>query len=102
MLKIRDTITTGSIAGIIATLVFLSVNYIFKLLGYHFTSTWEATAGIFLSNNLVHTPLGYIIGFVGQFVIGASGGISLAYILKFTGYDYYILKGLGMGAFFGL
>lgn len=102
MLKIRDTITIGSIAGIIATLVFISVNYIFKLLGYQFTSTWESTAGIFLSNNLVHTPLGFIIGFLGQFVIGASGGIIMAYILKFTGYDYYILKGLGMGAFYWL
>lgn len=98
MLKIRDTITIGSIAGIIATIVFILVNYIFKLLGYQFTSTWEATADIFLSNNLVHTPLGNIIGILGQYVIGASGGIIIAYILKFTGYDYYIIKGLGIGA----
>ena len=98
MLKIRDTITIGSIAGIIATSVFLSVNYIFKLRGYEFTSTWEATASIFLSDNLVHTPLGRMMGFLGQYVIGASGGISTAYILKFTGNDYYLLKGFGMGA----
>lgn len=100
MFKIRDTITIGSIAGIISTLIFVSVNYIFKLLGYQFTSTWEATAGIFLSNNLVHTPSGYIIGILGQYVIGASGGIFMAYVLKFTGNDHYILKGLGVGGFY--
>lgn len=102
LLKIRDTITIGSIAGIIATLVFISVNYIFKLLGYQFTSTWEATAGIFLASNLIHTPLGKIVGFLGEYIVGASGGITMAFILKFTGYDYYILKGLGMGALFWL
>jgi hypothetical protein len=32
--------------------------------------------------------------------MGASVGIIIAYILKFTGYDYYILKGLGIGAFY--
>jgi hypothetical protein len=100
MIKIRDTITIGTTAGIIGTFFFLTVNYIFKLFGYQFTSTWEATAGIFMSNNLVHTPLGNIIGFLGEYAIGASVGISIAYILKFTGYDYYILKGLGIGAFY--
>ena len=100
MLKIRDTITIGSIAGIIATLIFISVNYIFKLMGFQLTSTWEATAKIFLASNLIHTPLGKIVGVFGEYVIGASGGIIMAYILKFTGYDYYLLKGLGMGALF--
>lgn len=100
MIKIRDTITIGCIAGIIATASFLTVNYLFKLLGFQFTSTWEATASIFLSVNLIHTPLGYFIGFLGQYVIGASGGIVMAYVIRFTGYDYYLLKGLGVGAFF--
>ena len=100
MVKIRDTFTIGTIAGLIGTIVFLTVNYLFKLLGYQFTSTWEATAGIFLSENLVHTTLGNTIGLLGEYAIGASVGIIIAYILKFTGYDYYILKGLGIGAFY--
>jgi len=99
MIKIRDTITIGSIAGTIATLSFITFNYLVKLLGFQFTSTWEATASIFLSNDLIHTPIGYFVGSLGQFVVGASGGIFAAFILKFTGYDYYILKGLGIGAF---
>lgn len=102
LFKIRDTIAIGTIAGIIATFIFILVNYLFKLLGYQFTSTWEGTAGIFLSNNLVHTTLGKIVGFLGEYAVGASGGITMAYILKFTGYDYSILKGLGMGASFWL
>lgn len=97
MLRVKDTIAIGTLAGIIATLIFLTVNYLFKLLGYQFTSTWEATAGLFLSPQLIHTPLGYLVGFLGQYSIGISGGICMAYILKFTGYDYYILKGLGTG-----
>ena len=99
MIKIHDTITIGSIAGITATFSFLTVNYIFKIVGFQFTSTWEATASIFLSNNLIHTLFGYFVGFLGQYTIGAGGGVIMAYVLKFTGYDYYILKGLGIGGF---
>jgi len=100
MIKVRDTLTIGSIAGITATFSFLTVNYIFKLAGFQFTSTWEATASIFMSYNLIHTLLGYFVGFLGQYIIGACGGVIMAYVLKYTGYDYYILKGLGVGGFY--
>jgi len=93
----RDTITIGSIAGLAGTLPIMAVNLIFHLFGFKATPAWEASADIFLSPHLIHTPVGYVVGFAGQSIIGASGGIVMAYFLRLTGKDYYLLKGLGLG-----
>jgi hypothetical protein len=96
--KIRDTITIGFIAGTLATLVMTTYYWLLRLLGFKFITTWETAAHIFLNGNLLKTPIGILTGFLAQFVLGALFGIIVAYTLRFTGKDYYLLKGVGVGA----
>lgn len=94
----RDTITIGTIAGLVSTTVMTIINWTVRLLGFKFITTWETATHIFLNKALIHTPTGYIVGFVGQFALGSIFGVLVAYTLRFTGKDFYILKGIGMGA----
>jgi hypothetical protein len=94
----RDTIAIGSIAGLIATIVMTLFNLLIRLLGFTFITTWETASNIFLNPHLIHTPTGYFIGLLAQFILGAIFGTVVAYTLRLTGKDYYILKGIGVGA----
>jgi len=93
----RDTITIGTIAGVVATTVMTLYKAILFLLGFQFISTWDSAAKIFLDASLIYTPIGYFIGFLGQYVLGSIFGVTVAYMLRFTGKDFYLLKGIGVG-----
>lgn len=94
----RDTITIGTIAGFIATIVMSVFVGIVRLLGYHFITTWETAANTILNKDIIHTPIGYLVGFVAHFTLGSFFGVVVAYTLRITGKDYYLLKGIGVGA----
>ncbi len=94
----RDTIMIGTIAGFVANLTMVSFALTVKLFGFKFITTWETAANIFLAPKLIHTPTGYFIGVLAQLVLGAIFGITVAYVLRLTGKDFYILKGIGVGA----
>jgi hypothetical protein len=94
----RDTITIGVIAGFCGTLVMTIYKLVLLSLGYNFIPTWDTAAHIILNHHLCYTPVGYMIGFCLQFVLGSIFGIMVAYTLRLTGKDYYLLKGLGVGA----
>jgi len=94
----RDTITIGSIAGFISTTILTLFAWTVQLFGFKFITTWETAASIFLNSNLIHAPIGYLVGFIAQFALGAVFGIIVAYTLRLTGKDFYLLKGIGVGA----
>jgi hypothetical protein len=94
----HDTITIGSIAGLSGTAVMTFYHWVLRLIGFKFIDPWETAANIILNRNLIHTPLGYLIGFLGQFILGSIFGITVAYTLRLTGKDFFLLKGLGVGA----
>jgi hypothetical protein len=94
----RDTITIGTIAGLIAALVMTLFNLLVRLLGFKFIATWETASDIFLNQQLIHTPTGYFVGLLAQFILGSAFGMAVAYTLRLTGKDFYILKGIGVGA----
>lgn len=94
----RDTITIGVIAGVLATVVMTLFNSALRLFGLDFVSTWETAAHTILNPKLIHTPIGYFIGYICQFILGSIFGVVVAYTLRLTGKDYYLLKGIGVGA----
>jgi hypothetical protein len=94
----RDTITIGSIAGLVGTFVMGLFNLLIRMLGFKFITTWETAANIFLNPQLIHTTTGYFIGLLTQFILGAIFGTVVSYTLRLTGKDFYILKGIGVGA----
>jgi hypothetical protein len=96
--KMRDTITIGSIAGCCGTIVMTLYKWILLLFGLKFISTWETAAHIILNHNLIHTPIGYLTGYTMQFILGSIFGIVVAYMLRATGKDFYLIKGIGVGA----
>lgn len=100
--KMRDTIMVGSIAGVIATTVMTAYKGILMLLGFQFYSTWDTAAKIFLHKDLVHTPIGYLTAFLGQYILGSLFGVAIAFTLRYTGKDYYLAKGIGVGSIFWL
>ena len=95
-LKLRDTLTIGAIAGIIGTVVMHLLSMLWKWLGLIKISTLQVAATLFLSWDQVNTPIGYIVGAASHLMIGAAGGVILAYFIRFSGKDYYWLKGLAL------
>ncbi len=96
-LKIKDTIAIGALAGIIGSIQISIVNFIFLALGFTITPGWNPFAEL-LSRNYTHTLWGVMVGLVGQTCNCSLWGVFIAYILKFTGKDFWWLKGLGVGA----
>ncbi len=96
-LKIKDTITVGVLAGIMGSIQISIVNFIFLALGFTITPGWKPFAEL-ISRNYAHTLLGVMVGLLGQTCNCSLWGVFIAYILKFTGKDFWWLKGLGVGA----
>jgi hypothetical protein len=94
----RDTMTIGVISGFCGTLVMDVYKLILLGIGFKFIAPWDTAAHIILNPTLCNTPLGYSIGFLLHFILGAIFGVMVAYTLRFSGKDYYLLKGLGVGA----
>jgi hypothetical protein len=93
-----DTITIGTIAGFAGTIVMTIYKGILLLFGFKFITTWETAAHIILAPDLCQSPIGYFIGFTMQCILGSIVGVIVAYTLRFSGKDFYLLKGLGVGA----
>jgi hypothetical protein len=96
-LRVKDTIAVGTIAGLIATIQISIINIIFSALGFTITPGWKPFAELFFPA-YSHTQLGFCVGLLGQIRISSVWGVLIAYILKYTGKDYWWLKGLGVGA----
>ena len=101
----KDTLTISTIAGIISTVVMHLLSMIWKAFGLIKVTSLQTSAAIFLSWNQVNTTTGYIVGVISHLIIGVAGAVLLAYFIKFSGKDYYWLKGLalaGLMSIFGM
>lgn len=98
---IKDTITKGLVAGAIATITHIILNYLWFLT--HLTESTDpqllARGIILISPDQPLTLTQEIVGLIGHFIGGLIFVIILAYLLKFTGFDYCLLKGAAFGAF---
>lgn len=95
----KDTLTIGTIAGISGTIVMHLSSMLFMSLGLAKITSLQASAAIFLNWSEVNTTVGFIIGAIVHLMIGAAGGVLLAYFIKSSGKDYYWLKGLALAGF---
>ncbi len=95
----RDTFTAGTVAGLIGTLVILALQQALFALDIIQMTTMDVAAEIFLEPHQTGSIAGILVGLISHFLVGAGGGVLLAYFIRFTGKDYYWLKGLGLGAF---
>lgn len=93
-MKIKDKITLGTVAGMIATIPQLFLHEIFVFTGYIKYHSLQLTGSVFLLKKLSDDPLGLFIGFVVWETIAAILGVATVYILILTGKDNWWLKGL--------
>lgn len=100
MKKNSDTITIGVIGGLIASVVMMTFDWVINLIGLHFTPPWVVSGHILLNTDVLSTTMGILLGFSIMFMLGAGFGVIVAVIIRLTGKDYYLIKGLGIGFLF--
>lgn len=90
----KDPIGAATIAGIIGSIIMDFLVYILIALGIPMTSPWNISADVFLNWSLVNTPIGIFLGIVGTMALGIGTTILLVIVMKMTGKDFAVLKGI--------
>ena len=95
----RDTIMRGVIAGAVATPVQAGLNW-----AWFFIGLADSTLTQLFARALLIIPPGRavtlgenIVGLVGHFIIGLLFAVIISYIIRYSGWDYYLIKGVGTG-----
>lgn len=97
----RDSVAVATLAGIIGAAVMTIVMYIISFFGLEIPHPWQVGADVFLTRELVDSPLGVIIGLMSILALSIASAFLIVLILKQTGYDYAILKGIIAANAFG-
>jgi len=98
----KDHIAFGSLAGAIGGAVGIVFSYTVFSLGISSLSSIQLAAS-FVSMDILNLTAGGIFwSIVTHLTVAAVFGIIMLHILKYSGKDYWILKGAGFGAFFCL
>ncbi|NLM46886.1 MAG: hypothetical protein GX200_08810 [Firmicutes bacterium] len=100
MLKIRDTIIAGCLAGWIGNVVKEAMVWTFYFLGWIRYSFVHIAAGFYYSAENLAAPLSLVTGAITDWTIAAYFGTLLLLVLRFTGTDYAIIKGIAYGSLF--
>ncbi len=90
----KDTIALGTFAGAVATLVLNLLTFLARLVGIRTSTPWDVAALLFLNERYLGTGAGFIIGFFGSMALGIATGVVTSVLVKFTGSDYAMLKGV--------
>lgn len=91
-----DTVLTGALSGIVGGIAHNIITWLFYLLGITTKTYLHLGAALFLDNP---RPEGVelIVGALVDLGTVTILGITLTYMLIFTGKDYWLFKGLGYG-----
>ncbi len=98
----KDNIAVGAMAGIIGGAIGMAYSYTMFLLGISSMSSVHLAATLIVIDVINLTALGFINAVAAHLIVAAAFGVVLTYILLYTGKDFWVLKGLGMGALFCL
>lgn len=92
----RDTLAIGAIAGIAGAIIMHLFATAEHALGLINMTSMEVSGALLLNPALLATTTGQLVSFATHFMIGAGGGVLLAYFMRFAGKDYWWLKGLAL------
>jgi hypothetical protein len=95
-----DSVVLGSISGAVGGIVGLAFSYSMFLLGFSPISSLHLAATLVVVDILKLTPLGVIDSIVAHLTVAAAFGVILTYMFRYTGKEYWVLKGIGAGALF--
>ncbi len=95
MKKIKDPILLGIIAGLTGN-VFKNAGDILSVkLGTSHTSYPRMAGSLFMNKRKTKTPIGKTVGWLTDAAMAAGLGVGYVYVLKFTGKDHALMKGVG-------
>ncbi|KAF1084898.1 hypothetical protein SPSYN_01034 [Sporotomaculum syntrophicum] len=93
-----DTIVRGSIAGLIATVLYGIVNWVLYITDILPSTAVHYAAVLITPPGTSLTTMPMISGIIAFMIAGTFVGVILSYVIRWTGDDYAWLKGLGIGA----
>lgn len=107
MRKIKDRITLGFVAGLLANIPKAISNELLFRKKIESKRYGEVISGIFMPKGQALSKKGKLFGVGGDFITSGFLGIPLVYIMSLTGKDNFLLKGflagvIGLGGFRGL
>jgi hypothetical protein len=94
MLKIKDKITLGVIAGILANTIVSIIDIVFYKLNVNKFIHFHIAASTYFNVSDVYTVPALIVGAISDFTVVAFLGVIIVYTLFYTGTDFYYVKGL--------
>ena len=94
----KDTIVFGSLAGFIGNIPKIIFTWILHFLGYDRYTFIHIAAGFFVPAKYLDKPLSLMIGVISDFIMAGLFGVVLLLIMRKTGSDFPILKGVGFSA----
>ena len=95
----QDSIVMGALAGLVGNLAKEVIVWPMYFLGWlHYPFVYLA-ASYFVDRSSIHNPLSLAKGFITDYAIAAILGVVLLYLLRYTGKDYALIKGLLLGLF---
>jgi hypothetical protein len=95
MKKIKDPIILGIVAGLTGTALKDIGDLISFKKGFSKRSYATIASNLFIIKKESASNLGEFIGWLTDMAMGAGLGVGLVYILKFTGQDHSLIKGIG-------
>ena len=97
---IDDVFTTGAVAGLIANVPANIFGLIMYRLGISKIFIWQISATVFVENKDMNTPPGIFMGAINDYIMAGLKGVLTAYLLYFTGTEFYLFKGIAVSLFF--
>lgn len=102
VIKLRDSITLGLTSGLMGNLAKGLFNLFFWRSKKSETLYSQLAGSMFIKPGLRKQKSPSLIGNLADMSTGSILGVPLVYIMKKTGKDNYLIKGLGYGAFLWL
>ena len=91
----NSPILTGVLIGILGDAIKLGTNYLAFVLGFTDVVFWQIVATYVLPQEYLFSTSAIIIGAVVDLTVTGLLGILFLYFIKYTGFDFLFLKGIG-------
>jgi len=96
MVKVKDKVALGTIAGILSNVIVTIIDIVFYKLDVIKFLHFHIAASVYFPISEVHTLPALIVGAIADFTLAAYLGVIIVYTLFYTGTDYSYVKGLGI------
>ncbi len=90
----QDSIAAATIVGIIGAVLMDLLVYALVVLGIPIITPWNIAADVFLKWDKVNSNIGLLLGVIGTIALCVGTAILIVLLIKLTGTDFAILKGI--------